>query len=64
MKEIKPDQQYFNKLAQECSAHRMVQTSFESVYATKGDYGDPIVDQYTYKCNGSCGQSYTVTIKN
>lgn len=60
---IKADQQAFNRLAESCSGHRMVQVSFEAIYAHKSQYGDPIAEVYTYKCKGPCQQSYQQTIK-
>lgn len=61
---IKQDQQAFNKAADSCSNHRMVQVGYEAVYSNKFEYGDPIEHRYTYICRGSCKQSYTTISKN
>ena len=61
---IKADQQAFNRLAETCSNHRMIQTAYEVIYATKYEYGDPIEEVYTFTCKGTCQQSYQQTIKN
>ena len=55
----KPD----NAIMMACTAHKMRQISFESVYASKYGYGEPLKDIYVYKCE-CCQQIRTLTIKN
>ena len=61
---IHADQVGRNKLAQECSNHRLSMTSCENRYATAHEHGDPVETIYTFKCSGSCGMVATLSIQN
>jgi hypothetical protein len=51
----------FNRRAQECTAHRMRQISFENKVETEkqpgGSYKATEYDIYTYRCTGPCAQT-------
>lgn len=46
----------------ECTNHLMRLISFESIYATKFEYGDPSMDIYTYRC-ACCLHTFQIKIK-
>lgn len=56
--------QEFNRRVQECTAHRMVQISYEAIYADKYEHGEPHRHVYTYKCKGPCQQTLIHVTKN
>ena len=56
---IKPN----NNVMMLCPSHRMRQISFETVWPTKYEYGQPLHDVYTFYCK-CCNQKETLIINH